>query len=115
MGSVPNSKYTERMKAIRSIAILQLTLVSLVHAASVAPVAAPNGMVVTAQRNATRVGVDVLKQGGNAIDAAVAVGYALAVVYPAAGNLGGGGFITLQLADGRKTFIDFREVAQLAA
>jgi gamma-glutamyltranspeptidase / glutathione hydrolase len=78
-------------------------------------VAAENGMVVTAHAHATRVGVEVLKKGGNAIDAAVAVGYALAVVYPAAGNLGGGGFITLQLADGRKTFIDFREVAPLAA
>jgi gamma-glutamyltranspeptidase/glutathione hydrolase len=85
------------------------------HAASAAPVAAQNGMVVTAQEHATRIGVAVLRNGGNAIDAAVAVGYALAVVYPAAGNLGGGGFMTLQLADGRKTFIDFRETAPLAA
>jgi len=85
------------------------------HAASVAPVAAENGMVVTAQHLASQVGVDVLKKGGNAVDAAVAVGYALAVVYPAAGNLGGGGFMTIQLADGRKTFLDFREKAPLAA
>src|SRR5689334_11575096 len=85
------------------------------HAASVAPVAAENGMVVTAQHLATEIGVDVLKKGGNAVDAAVAVGYALAVVYPAAGNLGGGGFMTIQLADGRKTFLDFREKAPLAA
>lgn len=85
------------------------------QAASVAPVAAEHGMVVTAQHLATRVGVDVLKKGGNAVDAAVAVGYALAVVYPAAGNLGGGGFMTLQLANGRKTFLDFREKAPLAA
>lgn len=85
------------------------------HAASPAPVAAENGMVVTAQQLATRVGVDVLKDGGNAVDAAVAVGYALAVVYPAAGNLGGGGFMTLQMADGRRRFIDFRETAPLAA
>ncbi|HOM13552.1 MAG TPA: gamma-glutamyltransferase [Rubrivivax sp.] len=84
-------------------------------AASLAPVAAENGMVVTAQHLATRAGVDVLKDGGNAVDAAVAVGYALAVVYPAAGNLGGGGFMTIQLADGRKTFLDFREKAPLAA
>jgi gamma-glutamyltranspeptidase/glutathione hydrolase len=84
-------------------------------AASVAPVGAEHGMVVTAQHLATHVGVDVLKKGGNAVDAAVAVGYALAVVYPAAGNLGGGGFMTIQLADGRKTFIDFREKAPLAA
>ncbi|MDI3273297.1 gamma-glutamyltransferase [Pseudomonas sp. MDT1-16] len=85
------------------------------YAASVAPVAAENGMVVTAQHLASQVGVDVLKNGGNAVDAAVAVGYALAVVYPAAGNLGGGGFMTIQLADGRKTFLDFREKAPLAA
>lgn len=86
-----------------------------VQAASLAPVAAEHGMVVTAQHLASRVGIDVLKKGGNAIDAAVAVGYALAVVYPAAGNLGGGGFMTIQLADGRKTFLDFREKAPLAA
>jgi len=85
------------------------------QAASQAPVAAENGMVVSAQHLATKAGVDVLKDGGNAIDAAVAVGYALAVVYPAAGNLGGGGFMTIQLADGRKTFLDFREKAPLAA
>lgn len=87
----------------------------MVNAASQAPVAGENGMVVTAQHLASHVGVDVLKAGGNAVDAAVAVGYALAVVYPAAGNLGGGGFMTVQLADGRKTFLDFREKAPLAA
>ena len=86
-----------------------------VQAASLAPVASQNGMVVTAQHLASKVGIDVLKKGGNAVDAAVAVGYALAVVYPAAGNLGGGGFMTIQLADGRKTFLDFREKAPLAA
>jgi gamma-glutamyltranspeptidase/glutathione hydrolase len=90
-------------------------LCAIAHAASPPPVAAENGMVVTAQRHATQVGVDVLKRGGNAIDAAVAVGYALAVTYPAAGNLGGGGFMTLHLADGRQTFIEFREKAPLAA
>ena len=94
--------------------VLVLTF-SGVQAASQAPVAGENGMVVTAQHLATHVGVDVLKAGGNAVDAAVAVGYALAVVYPAAGNLGGGGFMTVQLADGRKTFLDFREKAPLAA
>jgi gamma-glutamyltranspeptidase/glutathione hydrolase len=85
------------------------------RAASVAPVTAENGMVVAAQHLATQVGVEVLKRGGNAIDAAVAVGYALAVVYPAAGNLGGGGFMTIELADGRKTFLDFREMAPKGA
>ncbi|MGX1234757.1 gamma-glutamyltranspeptidase/glutathione hydrolase [Bradyrhizobium japonicum] len=93
-----------------------LTAFDPAHAASsVAPVAAQNGMVVSAQHLATQVGVDVLKRGGNAVDAAVAVGYALAVVYPAAGNLGGGGFMTIQLADGRKTFLDFRETAPKGA
>ncbi|NIL18191.1 gamma-glutamyltransferase [Pseudomonas sp. AN3A02] len=97
------------------IATAWVLTVSGVQAASQAPVAGENGMVVTAQHLATHVGVDVLKAGGNAVDAAVAVGYALAVVYPAAGNLGGGGFMTVQLADGRKTFLDFREKAPLAA
>jgi gamma-glutamyltranspeptidase/glutathione hydrolase len=100
----------------RSLVLTALTLsVSCAYAASQAPVAGEHGMVVTAQHLATHVGVDVLKSGGNAVDAAVAVGYALAVVYPAAGNLGGGGFMTVQLADGRKTFLDFREKAPLAA
>ena len=99
--------------SLRTVAVM--TVASSVQAASVAPVGAENGMVVTAQHLATHVGVDVLKAGGNAIDAAVAVGYALAVVYPAAGNLGGGGFMTIKLADGRKTFFDFREKAPLGA
>ena len=101
----------------RSLLLTSLALLcsSAPYAASIAPVAAENGMVVTAQHLATKIGVDVLKNGGNAVDAAVAVGYALAVVYPAAGNLGGGGFMTVQLADGRKTFLDFREKAPLAA
>ena len=99
--------------------ILYITILAFVplstQAGSQAPVAAKHGMVVTAQHLATHVGVDVLKAGGNAVDAAVAIGYSLAVVYPAAGNLGGGGFMTIQLADGRKTFLDFREKAPLAS
>jgi gamma-glutamyltranspeptidase/glutathione hydrolase len=83
--------------------------------ASMAPAVGLNGMVVTAQHLASETGIEVLRSGGNAIDAAVAVGYALAVVYPAAGNLGGGGFMTVQMADGRKSVIDFRETAPLAA
>ena len=72
-------------------------------------------MVVSAQALASQVGVEVLRAGGNVVDAAVAVGYALAVVYPAAGNLGGGGFMTIRFADSRTTFLDFREKAPLAA
>ncbi|MDM0012842.1 gamma-glutamyltransferase [Variovorax sp. J22P168] len=110
------------MQTIQWTKLLRLGVAAVVacaglhaRAASQAPVAAENGMVVSAQHLATQIGVNVLKRGGNAIDAAVAVGYALAVVYPAAGNLGGGGFMTVQLADGRKTFLDFREKAPLAA
>ena len=90
-------------------------VVSVANAASTTPVAAEKGMVASAQHLATEVGVNTLKRGGNAIDAAVAVGYALAVVYPAAGNLGGGGFMTIWFSDGRKTFLDFREKAPRAA
>src|SRR5687768_14107608 len=72
-------------------------------------------MVVTEEPLATDVGVKVLKSGGNAIDAAVAVALALAVTYPVAGNIGGGGFLLARFADGRATFIDFREKAPAAA
>jgi gamma-glutamyltranspeptidase/glutathione hydrolase len=66
-------------------------------------------MVVTREAHATAAGVAVLKTGGNAVDAAVAVGLALAVTHPSAGNLGGGGFMLVRFADGRTTFLDFRE------
>jgi len=84
-------------------------------AASLPAVEAQHGMVVSSQRLASQVGVDILKLGGNAVDAAVAVGYAQAVVNPCCGNIGGGGFMTLRLADGRDVFLDFREKAPSAA
>ena len=92
-----------------------LLFASSARAADPEPVAGSGGMVVSGQRLASEVGADILRQGGNAVDAAVAVGYALAVVYPRAGNIGGGGFMTVRLADGRTTFLDFREKAPLAA
>ncbi len=78
-------------------------------------ITARHAMVATAQHEATRVGVDILKLGGNAIDAAVAVGYALAVTDPCCGNIGGGGFMLIRLHGGRERFIDFRERAPLRA
>ena len=79
------------------------------------PVSAENGMVVSTSSYASKVGVEILKRGGNAIDAAVAVGFALAVTYPSAGNLGGGGFMVIHLSDGKNVAIDYREKAPLAA
>lgn len=79
------------------------------------PAAGNGGMVVSGHRLATEVGIEVLRNGGNAVDAAVAVGYSLAVTMPNAGNLGGGGFMVVRMADGRETMIDFREAAPLAA
>ena len=79
------------------------------------PVLARHAMVVSDQHLATEVGLKILKEGGNAIDAAVAVGYAQAVVNPCCGNIGGGGFMVIHLANGRTVFLDFREKAPLKA
>src|SRR5271154_6472410 len=70
-----------------------------------------NGMVVAQEPRAARIGVDILQKGGNAVDAAVAVGFALAVSYPRAGNIGGGGFMLIHRASGGDTAIDYRETA----
>ncbi|KEY60587.1 gamma-glutamyltransferase [Serratia sp. DD3] len=99
----------------KPLALVALLVSSHLHAASSPAVEAQQGMVVTSQHLASQVGVDILKMGGNAVDAAVAVGYAQAVVNPCCGNIGGGGFMTLHLADGTDTFINFRETAPAAA
>ena len=81
----------------------------------VAPVFARHGMVVAQEQRAARIGVEVLKRGGNAVDAAVAVGFAMAVTYPRAGNIGGGGFMMIHLASRNEQFaIDYRETAPAA-
>jgi gamma-glutamyltranspeptidase / glutathione hydrolase len=107
---------------------ISLTIVALTAACTSAPVATPsgprdpnqpvvaaNGMVVSASSIASDIGNQVLRDGGNAIDAAIATGFALAVTYPTAGNIGGGGFMVIRFPDGRTTAFDFREKAPLKA
>ena len=78
-------------------------------------VIADKAMVVSAREEASKIGVEILKQGGNAFDAMMATEMALAVAYPYAGNLGGGGFLVYRMADGKKGALDYREKAPLAA
>ena len=84
-------------------------------AAAAQPINATHGMVVAQEKLATQIGRDVLARGGNAVDAAVATGFAMAVTYPRAGNIGGGGFMLIHLADGNDIAIDYRETAPRAA
>jgi gamma-glutamyltranspeptidase/glutathione hydrolase len=95
----------------RTVACLVLLSFAALEIPAKPPVHARHGMVVAQEPLAADVGVAMLKSGGNAIDAAVAIGFALTATYPFAGNIGGGGFMTIRLADGRTTFIDFREAA----
>jgi gamma-glutamyltranspeptidase/glutathione hydrolase len=94
---------------------LLILFFGFLESASRRPVKALNGMVVSSDSLATQVGVEILKKGGNAVDAAVAVGFALAVTYPQAGNIGGGGFMVIRMANGESVTIDFREKAPMKA
>jgi gamma-glutamyltranspeptidase/glutathione hydrolase len=100
----------------KSLILLFLAVLAAVPvAASVHPVHAPHAIVVSVHELASRAGVEIMEGGGNAIDAAVATGFALAVVHPPAGNIGGGGFMLIRMADGRTHFVDYREKAPAAA
>jgi gamma-glutamyltranspeptidase / glutathione hydrolase len=108
------------MKALRKFLIFQLVAFCLAashpgQAEGLRPVHAKKAMVVSVHPEASRVGAEMMRQGGNAVDAAVATGFALAVVHPAAGNIGGGGFMLLRQANGEVHFLDFREKAPKAA
>ena len=95
----------------RSLPLLLILVLAVPLSAVRQPLRARHGMVVAMEAIAADVGVSVLKAGGNAVDAAVAVGFAMAVTHPFAGNIGGGGYMLIRMADGRATFIDFRERA----
>lgn len=101
--------------ALCAIALVAAAPASAPQWKDVTPASGAHAMVATEQHYATQAGVDVLRRGGNAVDAAVAVAYALAVVDPCCGNIGGGGFMLVRMHDGRERFIDFREKAPLRA
>ncbi|MEW6131163.1 MAG: gamma-glutamyltransferase [Acidobacteriota bacterium] len=98
-----------------AVSLIVTTFVTTAPAVSREPVRARHGVVASTSEIASRVGVEIMKRGGNAIDAAVAVGLALAVTWPSAGNLGGGGFMVIRKANGDTEVIDYRERAPLAA
>jgi gamma-glutamyltranspeptidase/glutathione hydrolase len=108
-----------RKPDIRAALVALLVLVganALAQAQAPAVATARNGMVASEEPQATRIGVEILRQGGNAVDAAVAVGFALAVTLPESGNLGGGGFMLIRIADrNHVTAIDYRETAPASA
>ena len=109
---------TGKLLAVLFIAALWFSSIpgeSSIHATALEPVRGKRAMVASQHELASEIGIDIIKKGGNAVDAAIAVGLALAVVYPEAGNIGGGGFMLIRQKDGKTFAIDYREMAPLAA